>query len=184
MLLPPPSPRIASGSNVPAIIAAFKAGTPLPDRTVAVPGVSGACMLVRREAIETIGPLDDRYFMHFEDLDWCLRSSEADRTVLFVPDAVAHHVGGFSSRTRPFRVEAYKHTSLVRFVKKNFTRYYPLGFLALVSWVVYVRWLAVVVRLMVLGRPHQQMGWQALFAEFEERARTEFADLPSSADPD
>ncbi|HER43697.1 MAG TPA: glycosyltransferase family 2 protein, partial [Candidatus Eisenbacteria bacterium] len=39
--------------------------------------VIGACMLVRREAIERVGLLDERFFLYFEDLDWCYRTQKA-----------------------------------------------------------------------------------------------------------
>lgn len=54
--------------------------------------VTGACMYVRRETIERIGLLDERYPMAYEDVDWCLRSWQAGLRVLYFPAAcLCHH---------------------------------------------------------------------------------------------
>ncbi|HEX6929329.1 MAG TPA: glycosyltransferase family 2 protein [Gammaproteobacteria bacterium] len=94
------------------------AGSPLPDAPVTVDAVSGAFMLTRMSAVREVGMLDARYFMHCEDLDWCKRFSDAGWTVRFVPQAVAVHVQGTSSRKRPVRVLWYKHHSMMRYYRK------------------------------------------------------------------
>jgi GT2 family glycosyltransferase/glycosyltransferase involved in cell wall biosynthesis len=54
--------------------------------------VTGACMYVRRAAIERIGVLDERYPMAYEDVDWCLRAWQAGFGVLYFPAArLVHH---------------------------------------------------------------------------------------------
>ncbi len=54
--------------------------------------VTGACMYVRRETIERIGLLDERYAMAYEDVDWCLRAWQAGLRVLYFPAAqMVHH---------------------------------------------------------------------------------------------
>jgi GT2 family glycosyltransferase/glycosyltransferase involved in cell wall biosynthesis len=61
----------------------------------ALPGpvlaVTGACMYVRREAIERIGLLDERYPMAYEDVDWCLRAWRAGMRVMYFPGASLYH---------------------------------------------------------------------------------------------
>jgi len=61
----------------------------------ALPGpvlaVTGACMYVRRAAIERIGLLDERYPMAYEDVDWCLRAWEAGMRVVYFPGASLFH---------------------------------------------------------------------------------------------
>jgi GT2 family glycosyltransferase/glycosyltransferase involved in cell wall biosynthesis len=61
----------------------------------ALPGpvlaVTGACMYVRREAIERIGLLDERYPMAYEDVDWCLRAWQAGYRVMYFPGASLYH---------------------------------------------------------------------------------------------
>jgi GT2 family glycosyltransferase len=54
--------------------------------------VTGACMYVRREVIQRIGVLDERYSMAYEDVDWCLRAWQAGFRVLYFPAArLVHH---------------------------------------------------------------------------------------------
>jgi GT2 family glycosyltransferase len=67
----------------------------------AIPGavlaVTGACMYVRRAAIERIGLLDERYPMAYEDVDWCLRAWQAGMRVMYFPGASLYH---YESQTR------------------------------------------------------------------------------------
>jgi N-acetylglucosaminyl-diphospho-decaprenol L-rhamnosyltransferase len=58
--------------------------------------VMGACMLVRREAIDEVGLLDEDYFLFSEETDWCFRFRQAGWQVLFFPGAECVHVGGAS----------------------------------------------------------------------------------------
>lgn len=59
--------------------------------------VSGACVLVRREALERIEGLDEGFFLYCEDKDLCKRLWDAGYRVLFEPDAVSQHEGGASA---------------------------------------------------------------------------------------
>ena len=143
-------------------------GAELPDEPVQVQSVSGACILIKRSTIERVGLFDERYFLHFEDLDWCLRVGRAELQIFFVPQAVAYHVGGVSGRDRRYRVEMHKHTSLIRFVRANFASYYPSAFITFVSLIVYARWLTLVVRMAVFGQVRNRMGWYSLFVDSGE----------------
>ncbi|MGB3634028.1 MAG: glycosyltransferase family 2 protein [Rubrobacteraceae bacterium] len=62
--------------------------------------VSGACMAVRRTALDRIGGLDERFFMYFEDADLCRRSREAGQPVYYLPRMEVLHLTGASSRSR------------------------------------------------------------------------------------
>jgi N-acetylglucosaminyl-diphospho-decaprenol L-rhamnosyltransferase len=60
--------------------------------------VSGACMALRRETLEQIGALDERFFMYFEDADICKRAWQNGWQVRYLPEIeVLHHTGGSSS---------------------------------------------------------------------------------------
>jgi hypothetical protein len=59
--------------------------------------VMGACMLVRREAADTVGLFDEDFFMFSEETDWCYRFRQAGWKVLFFPGAEFVHVGGAST---------------------------------------------------------------------------------------
>jgi N-acetylglucosaminyl-diphospho-decaprenol L-rhamnosyltransferase len=54
----------------------------------------GACLLVRREAADTVGLFDEDFFMFSEETDWCYRFRQAGWKVLFFPGAEIVHVGG------------------------------------------------------------------------------------------
>jgi len=112
---------------------------PLPDRTIEVEAISGAFMLVRRSALEKVGPLDDGYFLHCEDLDWCMRFRQADFGILFVPNVEIAHIKGGSSASRPIFVEWHKHRGMVRFYNRFFRHQYPGGLMILVIAAVWAR---------------------------------------------
>ena len=65
--------------------------------------VMGACMLVRRAALDEVGPFDERYFLFSEEVDWMRRAADRGRSVVFTPDARCVHVGGASHGGRLFR---------------------------------------------------------------------------------
>jgi GT2 family glycosyltransferase len=112
---------------------------PLPESPLAVDAISGACMLVRRAAVEQVGVFDEGYFMHCEDLDWCMRFRLAGWRIDFVPDAVVTHDKGFSSRSRPVFVEWHKHAGMVRYYRKFFRDRYPMWLGPLVTTAVWAR---------------------------------------------
>ena len=99
--------------------------SPLPAKAVAVEAISGACMLVKRAAIDDVGLWDEAYFLHCEDLDWCMRFSQKGWRVMFVPGARVLHVWGGCSRSRPIFVEWHKHHGMLRFYRKFYRQRYP-----------------------------------------------------------
>jgi GT2 family glycosyltransferase len=115
---------------------------PLPAGPVEVDAISGAFTMVRRAAADAVGLLDEAYFLHCEDLDWCMRFRQAGYRVLFVPGAAAVHHKGTSSRGRPVRVLWHMHRGMVRFYRKFFRREYPGPFMWLVVAGVAVRFSA------------------------------------------
>ncbi|PIP27129.1 MAG: hypothetical protein COX30_03625 [Candidatus Moranbacteria bacterium CG23_combo_of_CG06-09_8_20_14_all_39_10] len=59
--------------------------------------VSGACMVVNRKAVEAVGYLDERFFIYWEDADWCRRMSQEGWEVVYFPRACVVHFVGVSS---------------------------------------------------------------------------------------
>jgi GT2 family glycosyltransferase len=129
---------------------------PLPEAPVEVEAISGACMMVRREMIADIGPLDEGYFLHCEDLDWCMRAHQNGWQVLFVPDAKVIHHKGVSSRARRLTVEYYKHSGMVRFYGKLLGETYPRWLTKLVTTGVWTRF-GVIAALHLLYRPVERL---------------------------
>jgi GT2 family glycosyltransferase len=85
-----------------------------PSGTLAVDWVSGACMLVRAGALRDIGPLDERYFMYMEDVDWCRTTRLRGYEVLWCPHATVAHIGGFSASQASAR--AYSQARLAKLI--------------------------------------------------------------------
>lgn len=91
-----------------------------PDDTIQeVDWVVGACLLVRREAMQQVGLLDEDFFMYSEELDWCRRMARAGWRVVYLPTAVVIHHEGQSSQ----QVVAARHirfqTSKVLYFRKH-----------------------------------------------------------------
>lgn len=110
---------------------------PLPDTPIKVEAISGAFMLVRKSALAKVGPMDETFFMHCEDLDWCIRFRKAGFDILFVPNIEITHAKGICSQARPIAVEWHKHKSMVSLYRKHFAfDYSPLAlfFFKLAIW--------------------------------------------------
>lgn len=118
---------------------------PLPVAPIEVEAISGACMLVKREVVEDVGLWDEGYFLHCEDLDWCMRFRQKGWTILFVPDARIYHAQGACSRSRRLFVEWHKHKSMMRFYRKFFRHQYPGVLMGLVTAGVWLRFALVAV---------------------------------------
>lgn len=80
--------------------------------------VSGACMLVRREAIEDVGLLDEGFFLYWEDADWCKRMWESGWKVVYFPQASVLHLGGKSAQEVRTRSLVEFHRSAYRLFAK------------------------------------------------------------------
>jgi hypothetical protein len=81
--------------------------------------VTGCFMLVRREAIDEVGLMDERFFMYAEETDWCYRFTKAGWKNLFCPDASIVHLGGGSTRARLEEMNIQLRRSIVQFMKKH-----------------------------------------------------------------
>lgn len=93
--------------------------------------LSGACLMVRREAFTSIGGFDTGYFMFMEDVDLGLRLSQAGFENVYVPRARAiHEVGHATGRAKLAMAKAH-HLSARRFIAKLYpgARYAPLRWL-------------------------------------------------------
>ena len=81
--------------------------------------LSGACLLVRREAIDRVGAMDETFFMFNEDVDWCRRMKLGGWSVTYVPDAtVVHHIGA-SRRKVAARIIVERHRGMIHYFHKH-----------------------------------------------------------------
>ena len=84
-----------------------------------VPMLFGTALLVRREVIESVGPLDERFHMYAEDQEWCVRMTRAGWRVVFEPAATIVHHGSHSALERwgteeRLRVQLRSHFEFLR----------------------------------------------------------------------
>ena len=84
-----------------------------------VDSVIGACMMVRRGAIEQVGLLDEDYFLFLEETDWCYRMKKAGWKIYHVPQAEVYHFQGKSAETDKERARVEYFRSRYHFFKKN-----------------------------------------------------------------
>ena len=89
------------------------------DAVQKVDWVSGACLMVRRRAMEEVGLLDEKYFMYFEDLDWCLRMRKRGWKVYYDPRVSVQHQGGQNLPQNPMARRGY-YESLRYFYSKHY----------------------------------------------------------------
>ena len=82
--------------------------------------VEGACMLVRREAYQTVGGLDEAYFMYAEDVELCYALKNCGWQVCYQPAALVVHLGGASSQNRRTERESDLYCSRVRFFQRHY----------------------------------------------------------------
>lgn len=99
---------------------------PIPDETMQVDWIAGASMMIRREVFEAIGMFDDRYFLYFEETDFCRRAALAGFPTYYVRESSVEHIGsvstGMNDKSRP--TPRYWFESRRRFFEKTYGRNY------------------------------------------------------------
>jgi N-acetylglucosaminyl-diphospho-decaprenol L-rhamnosyltransferase len=89
------------------------------EREQDVDQVMGACFLIRRALIEQIGTLDERYFIWFEEVDYCRQAQAHGWKIRYVPSvSVTHHGGQSFGQVFSFKKQGYFNDSLVKYFKK------------------------------------------------------------------
>lgn len=87
-----------------------------------VPMLSGACIVTSRRVVDRIGGFDPRYFLYYEDADWCRRVRDAGYRLVVVPDAQIVHYYNQSAKSDPMRSYGHLFRSQVRFVETHYGR--------------------------------------------------------------
>ncbi len=105
---------------------------PVPPRDTVTDWVAGASVLVRREVFADIGLLDERYFMYYEEVDFCWRAHQANWPCWYVPESRVVHLVGQSSGVTNTKIKrkrrpAYWFDSRRRFFLRSKGRWYSLG---------------------------------------------------------
>jgi GT2 family glycosyltransferase len=97
--------------------------------------VTGCFMLVRKQAIDQIGLMDEGFFMYAEETDWCYRFKKAGWKILFTPDPRIIHLGGASSKKVRPEMMLQLRKSILLFLRKHRSYIvYLLSKLLIVFW--------------------------------------------------
>ena len=86
---------------------------------IEVDSVIGACMMVRREALDQVGFLDEDYFLFLEETDWCYRMKKAEWKIYHIPQVEVYHFQGKSAEAERKRAKVEYYRSRYHFFKKN-----------------------------------------------------------------
>jgi colanic acid biosynthesis glycosyl transferase WcaI len=117
--------------------AQYLAGHVDVDQTAPVGSVNGAFMLVRREAAEDVGAMDESYWLYAEDLDWCRRFWDNGWKILYWPGVEVVHIKGASAGDhRSWKLNYAFHRSIWLFYRKHHAPHRS-------AWVSAVVWLGV-----------------------------------------
>lgn len=92
-----------------------------PDQTYEVDAVSGSFMMIKREVIEKIGGLDEKFFMYGEDLDWCYRVQQSGWKVVYVSTTSIIHYKGESTKRSDIDELKVFYNAMRLFVRKHHT---------------------------------------------------------------
>jgi GT2 family glycosyltransferase len=118
------------------------------DEVTNVDFVTGCAVLARRRAVETIGVLDERFYLYQEEVDWCRRARDAGFTVLYVPAARVWHPDTLSRDALSPLVTYYIARNTLLFARKHrlgsvaLARRIGRDALTLLSWSVRPKWRA------------------------------------------
>lgn len=129
--------------------------------------VSGCAILVRREAIEAQGMLDERFFIYYEETEWCLRLAKAGWVILHTPWARLWHKGvQLDYRPRPSVTYYFTRNRFLMLALQGvspviWARVFGRVLLTVVSWTVKPRWRAM--------RPHRDAMWLGILDFFRRR---------------
>jgi hypothetical protein len=96
----PASELIAAAATGPVsrLLGRYRVALPVCEEPLEPPWISFACVLVRGRALREVGPLDEGFFMYFEDIDYCRRARRGGWRIRCEPSAHVVHLGGGSSR--------------------------------------------------------------------------------------
>jgi len=88
--------------------------------------VSGAALMIRREALSQLSGFDEDFYIYCEDVDLCYRAHKSNWRVVYFPDSTIYHIIGRASNKVPTRMTYLFHQSMYRFYKKHYARTTPI----------------------------------------------------------
>ena len=90
-----------------------------PGSLLDVDWATGACLMIRRQALEQVGALDESYWLYTEETDWCFRARRCGWSVGVVTDAHVVHIQQSASKQRPVDSQIQFYRSRALFLQKN-----------------------------------------------------------------
>lgn len=110
-----------------------------PAHEAEVDSVVGACMLVRRAAVDEVGLLDETFFLYGEDLDWAYRIKRSGWKIMYVPSVtIVHHKGEASRQQSTEMTLAFYHSMRI-FYRKHMAPRHGALVNAFIEWAIWVR---------------------------------------------
>jgi N-acetylglucosaminyl-diphospho-decaprenol L-rhamnosyltransferase len=102
------------------VLTRYYVGDRRDDEVQDVDWLVGACLLARREVVDSVGGFDEQFFMYSEELDWCRRVRDRGWRIVYVPSAgVVHHQGRSSEQNVARRAQIFSE-SKCRYATKYF----------------------------------------------------------------
>ncbi|NPV00495.1 MAG: glycosyltransferase family 2 protein [Brevinematales bacterium] len=133
------NPKYATSKN----LGAFEKDHGQYDREdIPIDYIQGACMFIRAQCLADTGPMNEEYFLYFEEPDWAIRVKRAGWDLGYCPKAVVYHKEGGSmgyspvKKTKPEMMDYYSFRSRILFTKK----YYPRNL-----WLVKLSFIGVII---------------------------------------
>ncbi len=117
--------------------------------------VRGSCMLVRRNAIDEAGLLDESFFLYFEETEWCLRFRKHGWRVVIALEALAHHIGKASVKTQESLPSLEFMRSTIIFWKKSHAWPLQIGLRVTLAFMAGAKWLL----LLPVANAADRRGW-------------------------
>jgi nucleoside-diphosphate-sugar epimerase len=114
--------------------------TAMPDATHEVEAISGACMCIRTRDYQRMFGLDEGFFLHVEDLDFCMRIHKLGGKIICVPSVKLTHMKSTSGEVTSRFLEWHKAKGFMRYFKKHFEGKYVPGFLSLANLAILARY--------------------------------------------
>jgi GT2 family glycosyltransferase/nucleoside-diphosphate-sugar epimerase len=135
---------------------------PMPEMTHYVPAISGAFMLVSRDFYHQLGGIDEGYFLHMEDMDFCWRVHEAGGQIICMPAVRVIHFRSTSEVSNNF-IEKCKAKGFIRYLNLHFKNKHSALFLFALSAGIWLRYfIKIVINAGDRFFTHPMQGWREI----------------------
>ncbi len=124
------------------LLAAYRMGWFTYDEECEVDQPMGTFLMIRREALERVGMLDERFPIFFNEVDWCCRAKQAGFRIMFVPSVSITHYGGAGTRLVAPEMAWESRRGLLTYYRKHYSsaRHWPVYVLAVATSWLYAWW--------------------------------------------